>query len=175
MQEAEFIIFWNFQKYTNASLDYKVLLLFDNHSSHISIQSLDFCKLNGTVVLSFPPQCSHKLQSLNRSVYRPLKKAVNTACGGCMESFPGKTITLYNIPGIVKTALPPALTKTNIQAGVRCTGIFHCNREIFTELNFVSSHFTDRLVVHHQTETIRSISTIDRVPSSSSSDTIMTI
>lgn len=124
-------------------MNYKVLLLLDNHSSHISIQSLDFCKENGIVVLSFPSHCSHKLQPLDRSVYGLFKKAVNSAYDNWTRNNPGKTMIICNIPGIVKTALPLALTQSNIQAGFNCTGIF--NRDIFSELDFAPSYVTDRM------------------------------
>ncbi|XP_030757495.1 uncharacterized protein LOC115883296 [Sitophilus oryzae] len=145
MQEKEFVIFLkHFQKYTNCSPSQKVLLLLDNHSSHISLPALDFCKEKGIVVLSFPPHCSHKLQPLDRAVYGPLKKAVNIACDSWMRNHPSKTMTIYDIPGIIKIVLPLALTQTNIQAGFRCTGICPFNRDIFTELDFAPSLITDR-------------------------------
>ncbi|KAK9685511.1 hypothetical protein QE152_g37980 [Popillia japonica] len=53
-------------------------------------------------------------------------------------------MTIYNIPSIVATALPMALTPANIQAGFRCTGIFPYNRNIFTALDYAPSYVTDR-------------------------------
>lgn len=145
MQEEDFLVFLqHFKKYTNCSLENKVLLLLDNHSSHVSIRCIDFCKDNGIVMLSFPPHCSHKLQPLDRSVYGPFKKAVNTACDGWMRSNPGKTMTIYDIPGIVRTALPQAINLNNIQAGFRVSGIYPFNREIFDDLDFAPSYVTDR-------------------------------
>ncbi|KAJ8949250.1 hypothetical protein NQ318_022763 [Aromia moschata] len=145
MQEDEFLIFLNhFQKHTNASTENKILLLLDNHHSHISIRYLDFCKSNGIIVLSFPPHCSHKLQPLDRSVYGPFKKAVNSHCDAWMRNNPGKTMTIYDIPCIVKLALPLALTQSNIIAGFSCTGIYPFNRDIFTEPDFAPSYVTDR-------------------------------
>lgn len=99
--------------------------------------------MNGIVMLSFPPHCSHKLQPLNRSVFGPLKKAVNSTCDGWMRSHPGKTITIYDIPGILTTAMPLALTQSNIQAGFRTTGIVPFNRHLFTELDFAPAFVTD--------------------------------
>lgn len=145
MQEDEFLIYLNhFKKHTNASIENKVLLLLDNHQSHIGIRCLDFCKKNGIVMLSFPPHCSHKLQPLDRSVYGPFKKAVNSNCDAWMRNNPGKTMTIYDIPSIVKQCLPLALTQSNIVAGFICTGICPFNRDIFTELDFAPSYVTDR-------------------------------
>lgn len=145
MQEKEFLIFLkHFQKYTTATVSHKVLLLLDNHPSYMSIQALDYCSENGIIVLSFPPYCSHKLQPLNRLVHEPLKKAINSSYDSWLRNNPGKTMTMYSIPSIMNTALPMAMTLTNIQAGFRCTGIFPYNRNIFTALDYAPSNVTDR-------------------------------
>jgi len=76
--------FLDFMKYFAArvrcSSASPVLMLLDNHDSHISIPVIEFAKENGIIMLSFPPHCSHKLQPLDRSVYGPLKKYYNVAC-----------------------------------------------------------------------------------------------
>lgn len=74
----QYLVF--FQSHAHASLENPVLLILDNHESHLSIRGLDFCKENGIIVLSLPPHCSHKLQPLDRSVFGPFKKVVNTTC-----------------------------------------------------------------------------------------------
>ena len=54
-----------------------VLLLLDNHESHVSIpifQMFRFSKKKFKTMLSFPPHCSHKLQPLDWSVYGALKR-----------------------------------------------------------------------------------------------------
>ena len=103
----------HFVKHVKPSVSKPVLLLLDNHESHISIQLIDFCKTNGVVLLSFPPDTSHKLQPLDRSVYGPFKKFVNSACDAWMKNHPAKTMTIYDIPGIVRHALPLACTPVN--------------------------------------------------------------
>lgn len=132
MQDESFMLFLDHFKKIYFLISHKILLVLDNHASHIHINALDFCKTNGIVLLSFPPHCSHKLQPLDRSVFGPLKKAVNSTCDGWMRSHPGKTMTIYDIPGILTTAIPLALTQSNIQAGFRTTGIVPFNRHLFT-------------------------------------------
>lgn len=63
MQDASLLVF--LEHFTNASLTQRILLVLDNHSSHIHINTLDFGKGNGITLLSFPPHCSHKLQHLD--------------------------------------------------------------------------------------------------------------
>lgn len=145
MEATQFLKFLeNFHDFTRSSPDRKVLLILDNHQSHISIAALDYCKEKGVVMLSFPPHCSHKLQPLDRSVFGPLKKQINTACGAWMRNNPGQTMTIYHIPAIVATSLPQACTPRNIQAGFQCTGIYPYNRDIFDDTDFGPSFVTDR-------------------------------
>lgn len=120
------------------------MLLLDNHSLYLSIAGLDFAKENGVVMLSFPTHYSHKLQPLDRTVFGPLKKAVNRACDSWMVSNPGKSMTIYDIPGILTTAYPQAMTIQNIQSGCRTTGIWPFNRDIFSDTDFAPSLVTDR-------------------------------
>ncbi|KAJ8967720.1 hypothetical protein NQ314_002666 [Rhamnusium bicolor] len=53
-------------------------------------------------------------------------------------------MTIYDIPGIVNTALPLAVTQNNIVSGFKVSGIFPFNRLIFSESEFIPSTVTDR-------------------------------
>ena len=134
----------HFVKYAKPSKENPVLLLLDNHDSHLSIEVLNYFKENGVIILSFPPHCSHKLQPLDRTVYGPLKKYYNQASDNWLASHPGKTITIYDIPELVKISLPLAATIDNIQSGFRVTGISPFNDNIFPESEFSGSYVTNR-------------------------------
>ncbi|XP_052340158.1 uncharacterized protein LOC118361090 [Oncorhynchus keta] len=138
MQEDDFFIFLEHAKHTKVSLERKEVLHLDNHRSHLSISSIDFCRRSGIVLLSFPQHRSHKLQPLDRSVYGPLKKMMNSASDAWMRVNSRKAMTIYDIPG-----LPGATTPTNIQAGFRFTGIWPYNLDIFQECDFAPSLVTD--------------------------------
>ena len=79
-----------------------VVLLLDNHDSLLSIEAFDHYRQNGPTIVSFLSHCSHKLQSLEVSFCRPLKTYVNSACDAWVTNHPGHTMTVYDIPGIVK-------------------------------------------------------------------------
>jgi len=53
-------------------------------------------------------------------------------------------MTIYDIPFIVKQALPMAATMSNIQSGFKVSGIWPYNPDIFTEEEFMPSYVTDR-------------------------------
>ncbi|XP_046903843.1 uncharacterized protein LOC124485966 [Hypomesus transpacificus] len=152
MQDVNFLAFLqHFARHTRVNLESKVLLLLDNHWSHLSLAAIDFCRSNGIVLLSFPPHCSHRLQPLNRSVFGPLKRYVNTAADHWMRTHPGKTLSIYDVPGLVATALPRAatpsnVTPSNVRSGFVCTGICPYNSDIFDEQDFSPAYVTDRPV-----------------------------
>lgn len=134
----------HFKKYSKCSLDSPILIIMDNHDSHISIESLNYAKENGIHLLTIPPHTSHKTQPLDRSVFGPLKAYFNSACDNWMIQNPGRSITIYDLSELLGHAFPRAFTPQNIQSGFRVTGIFPFNNEIFTDDEFLSSYVTDR-------------------------------
>ncbi|XP_050295152.1 uncharacterized protein LOC126735246 [Anthonomus grandis grandis] len=145
MIQEDFVKFLeHFIKHTRCSKERPVLLILDNHDSHLSIRKIDICRQNGVIILSLPPHCSHKLQPLGRSVYGPLEKYANSLCDSWLRNNPGKTMSIYDIPGFVRDALPLAATPKNIQSGFRVAGIYPLNRHIFSNNEFLSSSVTDR-------------------------------
>ncbi|XP_034936448.1 uncharacterized protein [Chelonus insularis] len=131
-------------KYVKPSIEHPVLLVLDNHSSHLNVKTLTLAKKNGVVMLSFPPHCSHKLQPLDVSVFGPFKKYCAAAQDVWLRNNPGKTIIIYDIPKIVADSLPFAQTNINIVNGFRKTGIFPYNTNILGEDEFSPSFVTDR-------------------------------
>ncbi|KAB0804365.1 hypothetical protein PPYR_01335 [Photinus pyralis] len=145
MQEEDFLIFIkHFAKFSKPSETNRVLLILDNHASHLYLPVIDFCRDNYITLLSFPPHTSHKLQPLDRGVYGPFKKFYNNSCDQWMKNNPGKRMTMYNIPSIAREAIQLAAVPKNITSGFRCCGIWPFNRNIFSDDEFAPSSVTDR-------------------------------
>ncbi|XP_055956300.1 uncharacterized protein LOC130012422 [Patella vulgata] len=142
----EIFVQWlnHFIEHTRASKDRPVLLIFDNHDSHITIEAIDLAKNNGVVLLTFPPHCSHKLQPLDVSVYSPLKRYFNEACNAWQLSHPGQTITIYNMSELLNSAFPKAFTPSNIMSGFRRPGVWPFNKDAFKDDEFLGAFVTDR-------------------------------
>lgn len=150
-----FIQYMNhFIKHVHPSNASPVLLLLDNHCSHVSIETIDLAKANGIVLLTLPPHCSHKLQPLDRSVFGPLKSYFNRACNNWLTAHPGRTISIYEIAGIFHLAYVRAFTMVNIQAGFRASGICPFDRDVFHETEYMSSYVTDRPLIPEDEESI---------------------
>lgn len=82
-------------------------------------------------MMSFPPHCSHKLHPLDVGVYGPFKNYMNRAQGNWMINYPGKTMTIYDLPALVKESLSQALNPSNIMNGFKASGLWPFNDQIF--------------------------------------------
>lgn len=134
----------HFISYTKPSVKNPVLLILDNHISHISLQAICMAKESGVIMTTFPPHTTSKLQPLDVAVYGPLKKYFNVACNEWQLQNAGKTITLYDVGALAGKAIPRATTPENIASGFRATGIFPLDRNVFTDKDFLPSSVTDR-------------------------------
>jgi hypothetical protein len=56
----------------------------------------------------------------------------------------GRPMTILDIAGLVGQAFPLTLTPSNILAGVRVSGTWPFNRDVFGDDEFLPSHVTDR-------------------------------
>ena len=147
MTEDTFVKYMkHFVKYTTPSEAKPILLLLDNHVSHISVECLTFAKENNTTLLSLPPHCSHKLQPLDRTVYGPFKTFYNQAVDNWMreKENAGKSMTIHIIPNLVSYGFPKAMTPEYIRSGFRVTGIYPFDRNIFTPDEFISTYARER-------------------------------
>jgi len=87
----------HFSKYVKSTPGCPVLLLLDNHASHVSLQAINYSRENHITMLGFPPHTTHKLQPLDVAVFGPLKTYYSQACDSFMVNNPGRTITDYDI------------------------------------------------------------------------------
>lgn len=133
----------HFIKHSKASVDNPVLLILDNHESHLNINVIDEAKNNGVHMLTFPPHCSHRLQPLDVAVYGPFKAAYNVAMNNWMINNPAKTVSIYEVAEISGIAFN-AMSRKNILSGFAKTGIQPFNPQIFTDDDFLMSAVTDR-------------------------------
>lgn len=143
--EEKFLEFMkHFIQHVKPSKENPVLLLFDNHDSHLSISLINLAKSNGVVMLTFPPHTSHRLQPLDVSVFGPYKTYYNQTLSEWMLQNPGKPITIYQVAEIVGKAYPKAFTQQNIIKGFSTPGIYPFNSEAFGEDEFLAAFVTDR-------------------------------
>uniref|UniRef100_UPI00358FE895 uncharacterized protein n=2 Tax=Myxine glutinosa TaxID=7769 RepID=UPI00358FE895 len=143
MDTERFLVFLkHFVSNVRPSNEHPVLVLLDNHNSHLGIDILNYANDNGVVFLSFPTHCSHKLQPLDHSVFGLLKKYVPEHQDAWMINNPGKTMTIYDLPFILRDAWPSAATPANIMKGFKVSGIYPYNSDIFTDYEYADQDAT---------------------------------
>ena len=135
----------HFIRHTRSSTEHKVLLIHDNHETHITLAAIDLAKANGVVLLTMPPHTSHRLQPLDVSCFKPFKTAYGQAMENWMRSNPGKTISIYEIPEI---CYPCSVTWPHCKKYCfRISKYWHLslyNRDLFGETEFSPAMVTDR-------------------------------
>lgn len=101
---TEMFMMWlqHFAHYVTPTKDSPVLLVLDNHSSHISMPAYDFCMNNYIHMLSLPPHTSHRMQPLDVSFYGPLKQAYYREANLFIKSRNLAKTQLSDLPGYFK-------------------------------------------------------------------------
>ncbi|XP_046975376.1 MFS-type transporter clz9-like [Vanessa cardui] len=132
------------QKHTLCTKDNPILLLCDNHESHVSLEAINYAKENGIIYLSFPPHTSHRLQPLDVGVFAALSK-LKIAFNNWHTMNPGKALTIYNTPKLVTIAYFESFTAKNIISGFNKPGIWPLNELAFGDEDFAPTEvYTSR-------------------------------
>jgi hypothetical protein len=142
----------HFKKTVPSGEDNPILLILDNHTSHISINELKYCRENHIHLLSLPPHTSRKLQPLDVDVYSSLKQAYSQEADTWQVNHPGRAITQYQIAEIFGNAYKRIATVAKAIQSFKDTGISPFNPNIFTEEDFAPATVTDREVPNENVE-----------------------
>lgn len=134
----------HFQKYAKPNESNPILLILDNHISHISLEAVTFAKANHIHLLTLPPHSSHKTQPLDRCIFRPLKAYYDAAVDSWDVSHPGETFSVYNVAETFKVAFEKASTVENAATSFKATGIYPFDKNIFADSDFLPSEVTDQ-------------------------------
>lgn len=143
---------YHFNCFVGPSSDDPVLLIIDNHSSHISLEGTNYAREHNIVILTLPPHGSHKLQPLDVAVHSPLKTKYSIECERWMNLHPGRGITQYQVASLFNTAYKHVATISNAEAGFKATGIYPFADDLFNETDFAPSSVTDKLPCSHNDE-----------------------
>ena len=132
MNSVFFVKVWeHIAKQTISTEEHPIVVIMDNHESHLSLPALEYAKSNGIHIVTLPPHTSHKTQPLDRCVYGPLKKFFSDNANSWMLTNPEKNITIYEMGELIGNAWIKAATTQNIISGFKVTGIWPFDRNVF--------------------------------------------
>jgi len=131
-------------KFTGCTRDRQIIVVMDNHESHLALANVLYAKEHGINILTLPPHTSNKTQPLDLAVYGPHKAFFNAAVNSWMLANPGKTVTIHNMAQLMGDAWLKAATPSNIMSGFKTSGIWPIDRHIFSADHFLPSTVTDR-------------------------------
>ncbi|XP_065673871.1 uncharacterized protein LOC136090823 [Hydra vulgaris] len=136
MVESTFMEWFNhFIKSVRPSKANPVLLILDNHETHMSINFIDLASDNGVIVLTIPPHTSHKMQPLYIAVYGPFKCHYNREVDSWLVSHTGKTVSIYDIAEISGKAWAKKSMPANIISGFSASVSIEINKPNSEALN----------------------------------------
>ncbi|KAK9759143.1 DDE superfamily endonuclease [Popillia japonica] len=123
---------------------HRVFEAIDNHASHTTLEAVTHAKSNNVVMLSLPPQSSHKTQPLDPVFFKPFKNKYNQVADNWQCSHPGQTITVYDVAELFKTAYERTATLEKAIVTFRVTGIYPLDSTVFSEEDFLPSEVTEQ-------------------------------
>ncbi|XP_052257808.1 uncharacterized protein LOC127862643 [Dreissena polymorpha] len=110
-----------------------VLILYDGHSSHISLDLIQWAKQEDIILFVLTPHCSHLLQPLDVSCFGPFEVAWNAALHSNLRASGGRTLSRYDVASLACKVYSSTLTATNIQAAFRKSGVYPFNKNVISD------------------------------------------
>ena len=108
-----------------------VYLLLDSNESHKSFEVILFTRDNGVVMLTFQPQCTHRLEPLDRTSLRSLKAGYSRACDNWMPCHKGRPITQFDVIELFTSAYNTSATVASATNGFSAAGLWPFNDSKF--------------------------------------------
>lgn len=112
-----------------------VVLIYDGHSSHISLGLVEKATMENVVILKLPPHTSHLLQPMDLSVFKPLKEDYDNAVIRWQRKNYGVKMPKQEFSNII-SRIWKGFNSTVIQNGFRKAGIFPINDKVIPEETF---------------------------------------
>ncbi|CAH1259260.1 TIGD2 [Branchiostoma lanceolatum] len=112
-----------------ATQERPVLLLADQHSTHMSQEVIEFAIENDIVILTFPPHATHFLQPMDAKAgpFRALKDKFEKVLHQLSVAKPNFYVTKATFPKIYRTVRDEGLTMAAVRRGFKNTGIYPVN------------------------------------------------
>lgn len=152
---SELFLKWlrNFIEIVKPTIDKKVILVLDGHTTHSkNLEAIVMAREYGVIMLQLPGHTTHRLQPLDKSFFSPLKSNFNQAIQKWLRSNPGLCVTQYQVAGLCTEAYSKAATIENAINGFRVTGVWPVDRSVFKDCDFAAAENLIQLCMHTDPE-----------------------
>ena len=127
------------------SVDNKVLLILDGHASHTqNIDAIVQARDKGVIMLSLPPHCTHRLQPLDISFFKPLSTFYSQYVDSWMRANPGLSVGEQKVTQFFREAYLRAASISTAVNGFKKSGIWPINPNAISEEEFAPSDVTEK-------------------------------
>ncbi len=123
--------------------DRPLLLVIDDHKTHLTLECIDLCRTNNIILLCLPPHTTHALQPLDVSVFRSLKCHFSSALQAVCFSRKDFMVTKRDFARVFKVPFEKAFSMSNIKSGFTKTRIYPFNPEAIDKEKLVPSDVHD--------------------------------
>ncbi|KAJ8953513.1 hypothetical protein NQ318_023636 [Aromia moschata] len=96
----------------------------DGHTTHCkNLEALRLTRENEDILIQLPGHTTHRLQSLDRSFFKPMEVYYCQAAEKWLRSNPGRVITQYHVAGLINEAYSRAAAVENAVNGFKGAGV----------------------------------------------------
>ena len=106
-----------------------MVLLFDGHFSHISLNLVTISRENRVHHMLLPSNTTHVLQTLDVGVYGPVKQAWKTILGRYKMFTRAANISKEDMPMLVSQLWDASFKPQHLKGGFQETGLFLINKQ----------------------------------------------
>ena len=121
-----------------------MILLLDNHSSHLNYDALCYAKEHHIHLLTIPPHGSHQLQPLDVGYFAPFKLYYGSAVEDWLNDHPGQVLTMDDFLTVFGPAFNKVRDPKYAEKGFKQAGLIPLNRKRFDKLAFLLSTVTNQ-------------------------------
>ncbi|KAG5262976.1 hypothetical protein AALO_G00281080 [Alosa alosa] len=126
--DSDLFVKWLEHFVKHAPTERPLVMFLDQHETHVSKDTVDFCRGKGIELVCLPANTTHMLQPLDVSVFGPLKNAFTKLASSLGLVRGDLVVSKRRFSAVIKHAYLKAVTPANIMSGFRKTGLFPLDR-----------------------------------------------
>ena len=127
-----------------------VVLFFDGHHSHLSVQLIATCKAKNIWLYCLPPNTTHVLQPLDVGVFGPAKAAWKSIVKTYKLQTRAACITKEVFPSLVHSLCTNAFKPCHFQSAFGNVVSTHCSHQLFRATKLQHQYHLMLQLPHHK-------------------------